>query len=349
MVKVSLIGVGNAASAYVQAVNILRKGGTVLGVDKRLGDPREIEIVSAIDIDKRKVSLPLKDAIFAPPNVVEKYTSVDEEIIVKRGITVEPIEGKYAEIIEESEDKPVDIEEEFKKNKAEVILCLIPSGMSKTTMYYARAAANAHASFINATPAPVTSEMKEVFESRGLLLFGDDLLSQMGGTILHTELIDVLKRRGVNVKRSFQVDISGTAEANLTLDDKIKEIKKNIKSSFISQSDDSIEVTAGTSDYVNFLKDRRVSYMVIEGEYAFNVPVRIDISLKTYDGPNAASPLINLTLIALKLRQLGYKGVPDPICSHYFKSPPRKKVADVYQYMNSLSVNQEDNKRRLSI
>ncbi|MEM1859371.1 MAG: L-myo-inositol-1-phosphate synthase, partial [Metallosphaera sp.] len=95
--------------------------------------------------------------------------------------------------------------------------------------------------------------------------------------------------------------------------------KKRIKSSYISSQQDGVEVVAGTSDYVEFLGDRRVSYMVIEGEYALGAKVRIDVSMKSLDGPNAVAPLLDLIRLAKLLKDRGIGGSPPQICSHYFK------------------------------
>ncbi|TRM84707.1 L-myo-inositol-1-phosphate synthase, partial [Sulfolobus sp. F3] len=127
----------------------------------------------------------------------------------------------------------------------------------------------------------------------------------------------------VKILRSYQVDIAGSTEALVTLEEWRKDVKKGIKSSYISQYSNGAEVVAGTSDYVEFLKDRRVSYMVIEGIYGIGIPVRIDISLKTYDSINAVSPLIDLIRIAKILLSKGIGGAVKEVCGYYFKSPPR--------------------------
>ncbi len=201
----------------------------------------------------------------------------------------------------------------------DVVINLLPTGVNKASEYYAEQALGANSALVNASPAPLVEKFSASFMSKSLPLLGDDLISQIGGTALHSGIINFLEKRGVKVIRSYQIDISGTTETLVTLEDWRKETKKRIKSSYISSQQEGIEVVAGTSDYVEFLGDRRVSYMVIEGEYALGARVRIDVSMKSQDGPNAIAPLLDLIRLAKILKDKGIGGSPSQICSHYFK------------------------------
>ncbi|AOL16049.1 L-myo-inositol-1-phosphate synthase [Sulfolobus sp. A20] len=323
MVRVGLIGVGNVASALVQAIELAKNGREIYGILDLPIKPSELDIVVAFDIDKRKVNKKLREAIFSKPNVVDKYVDVKNDIMVLRGPTFDGNSGILSNIIEESEDKPVDIEDVLKEEKVEVMVNLLPTGAINASNFYALASLNVGTSFVNATPTPIAKEMGYKFAEKRIPVLGDDLLSQIGGTITHTGIIEFLKSRGVKILRSYQVDIAGSTEALVTLEEWRKDVKKGIKSSYISQYSNGAEVVAGTSDYVEFLKDRRVSYMVIEGIYGIGIPVRIDISLKTYDSINAVSPLIDLIRIAKILLSKGIGGAVKEVCGYYFKSPPR--------------------------
>jgi myo-inositol-1-phosphate synthase len=334
MVRVALVGVGNASSAFVQSLELFNNKHDIYGMHKFLEEP--IEIVAAFDIDKRKVGKPLKEAIFSPPNVVAKYTEVRNDLIVLRGPTLDGREGILSDIIDESDDQPVSVRDELIRTKAEVVVSLLPTGTDKASRFYAEESLEAGAAFINTTPSAVAKELGQKFYQSKIPIFGDDLLSQIGGTAAHVGIISFLRERGVKVVRSYQVDIAGTTEATISLEGWRKELKKGLKSNLIATVSDGAEVTAGTSDYVGFLGDRRVSYMVIEGIYSFGVPVRVDVSMKTYDGPNAVVPLLELVQLA-KIFLGERKGGPlKEVCSLYFKSPPEQ---------DSLSL--EERRRRL--
>ena len=321
MIKVAIFGVGNVASALLQGLEWIKQGNSLPGLLSLPISPAEIEIVKAFDIDKRKVGKKLSEAIFQKPNVVPKYIDVDSDVIVERGPTFDGTSGLLSNVIEESEDKPVDVASEIKG--IDVAISLLPAGTQKANEYYAEASLSSNVAFINATPAEIVPIYSQKFAEKKIPIFGDDLLSQIGGTILHTGIIEFLKSRGVKVTRTYQIDISGTTESYVTLEDWRKDLKKGIKSNFIASHGDNIQVVAGTSDYVEFLGDRRVSYMVIEGVYAFNIPLRIDISFKSQDAPNAVAPLIDLIRLAKLAKDKGIGGCIQQICGYYFKRPPK--------------------------
>lgn len=320
MIRVALIGIGNSASALVQALEGIRQGIEIPGLLNLPIRPEEIEIVTAFDIDKRKVGKKLSEAIFSKPNVVNKYVNVNSDIVVLRGPTMDSIDDHLSKIIEESDESPVDVESVLKENKVDVAVNLLPAGANKASVFYAEEALNAGSAFINATPANVTEVLGSKYEELGLPIFGDDLLSQIGGTIFHSGIIEFLQKRGIKVIRSYQIDIAGNTETFITLEESRKDLKKKIKSSFISQRSMNAEIVAGTTDYVEFLGDRRVSYIVIEGEYALGSRVRIDISMKTLDSTNAVQPLIDLIRLAKMAKEKGIGGPIPEICGYYFKN-----------------------------
>ncbi|BBD71825.1 L-myo-inositol-1-phosphate synthase [Sulfodiicoccus acidiphilus] len=324
MVKVALVGVGNVASSLVQASELMESGKEILGIELPPKEP--IEIVAAFDIDKRKVGKPLREAIFSPPNVVAKYVDVETDLPVLRGPTLDGTRGILGDIIEESDAPFVDVVSELKNAKAEVVVSLLPTGADEASRFYGKASLQAGSAFINTTPSPVAKELGSSFKAKGVPIYGDDLLSQIGGTITHAGIMEFLRSRGVKLLRSFQVDIAGTTEAMVTLEGWRKEVKKEVKTNMISHTSEGAEVVAGTSDYVSFLGDRRVSYIVIEGTYSLGVPLRIEVSLKTLDGPNAVPPLIELIGLAQQFKRMKIGGPVKEVCAAYFKSPPSKLV-----------------------
>ncbi|MFP3204040.1 MAG: L-myo-inositol-1-phosphate synthase [Metallosphaera yellowstonensis] len=340
MIRVAVVGVGNVASALLQSLEYLKQGGKISGLLDLPIRPEEIEVVAAFDIDERKVGKKLSDAIFEPPNVVERYVNVKSDVRVQRGPTKDGMNGLLGTVIRESREPPVDVPSVLRSEGVEVLINLLPTGVEEASEYYAESALTARSSLINASPAPLVEKMSNKFASSGLPLLGDDLISQIGGSALHAGLIDFLNRRGVKVIRSYQVDISGSTETLITLEEWRKDLKKRIKSSYISSTTDGIEVVAGTSDYVPFLGDRRFSYITIEGEYAMGARVKIDISMKSLDGPNAVQPLLDLIRIAKLMRDKGLGGSPQEVCSHYFKGYPRRLSGDtkslLFSYLEGL-------------
>ena len=60
------------------------------------------------------------------------------------------------------------------------------------------------------------------------------------------------------------------------------------------------EVVAGSTDYVDFLQNKRDSYFWISGVYFCNAPMKIDLKFQTVDAPNAGSVLFDVVR-AMKL------------------------------------------------
>ena len=80
-IRLAVIGVGNCASSLIQGIEYYRRNGLAkesLGLmNYTIGGyrPQDIEVVCAFDIDKRKVGLPVKKAIFQTPKQTIANTS----------------------------------------------------------------------------------------------------------------------------------------------------------------------------------------------------------------------------------------------------------------------------------
>src|SRR3546814_7271302 len=77
-IPIGLVGVGNCASSLVQGIHYYANGANDLaGLSHwEMGGyrPADIQVVSAWDIDRRKVGRDVAEAIFAPPRS-EEHTS----------------------------------------------------------------------------------------------------------------------------------------------------------------------------------------------------------------------------------------------------------------------------------
>ena len=82
-------------------------------------------------------------------------------------------------------------------------------------------------------------------------------------------------------------------------------------------------MVAGSTDYVDFLENKRDSYFWISGVYFCNTPMRIDLKFQTVDAPNAGSVLFDVVRavkLALTKKQTG---PVEAICAYGFKHPPK--------------------------
>ncbi len=326
-IKVVVAGVGNCCSSLVQAINFYRDNSVGLMHDDVGGfRPTDIEIVGAIDIDSRKVGKDLSQAIFSEPNVALRLCDVPPlGVKVVKGKILDGADGVLRDLISVDGSPPFDVKKYLGDTGAEILLNLLPTGASKASEFYARASLEGGCAFINCTPTKIASDgvWAGMFESRGLPLVGDDLLSQIGGTALHLGLLEFLKSRGVKVEKTYQLDIGGSMEAYGILEDYRRDEKRKIKSHTIKQVlPEGSKIATGTSDFVGFMRDRRTSYFYIEGKNCLGADVVMDIYFRTYDGANGAGMLLDVIRGTKMALQRGLSGALISVSAYGFKNPP---------------------------
>lgn len=330
--KVALIGVGNCASALIQGLQYYGKfenNEEFVGLrNPTLGGlaPKDIQIVAAFDVDERKVGQDLADAIFAKPNNAPKVSEVPKlGIIVQKGPLLDGV-GKSAEaVVKVSETVDCDVINVLIQSGAEIVVNLIPSGAVQASEWYAEQALNAGCGFVNATPNSIASNQvwAKKYTDAGLPLVGDDLVDQIGSTALHKTLLQLLSHSGVQITETYQLDVGGGTESMDTME-RSREAKRTIKTQAVASSlPYKTEVVAGSTDFVDFLQNKRDSYFWIRGTYFCNSPMEIDLKFCTVDAPNAGSILFDI-LRAMKLAlNKKQKGSIESICAYGFKRPPK--------------------------
>jgi len=341
-IKVALVGVGNCASALVQGLQYYKdvnNDNECIGLRNLfLGGfhPKDIQIVAAFDIDRRKVGRDLSEAIFAPPNAAPKIVDVPPSgVIVQKGPVLDGV-GEYTrQVIQVSDLKEVNVAEALKDSGAEIVLNLLPSGAFKASEWYANQSLEAGCAFVNVTPAFIASDSAWArrFEEAELPLVGDDLVDQIGATTLHKTLLRLLSRHGVRITETYQLDVGGGTESLDTLD-RTRELKRAVKTEAVEAAlPYEAEVVAGSMDYVDFLQNRRDSYFWIRGLYFCGTPMQIDMRLSTVDAPNAGSVLFDVIRAVKIALNRKLKGAILPICAYAFKHPPQLLSLEVAEKM----------------
>jgi len=341
-VKIAVVGVGNCASALVQGLQYYKN---FSNDDECVGlrnlflgglHPKDIQIVAAFDIDSRKVGRDLSEAIFAQPNSAPKLADVPKSgVIVQKGPVLDGL-GEYTkEVIQVSDSREVNVADVLKESGAEIVLNLLPSGAVKASEWYASQSLEAGCAFINATPAFIASDSAWArrFEEAGLPLVGDDLIDQIGATTLHKTLLQLLSRRGVRITETYQLDVGGGTESLDTLD-RTRGLKRTVKTEAVRAAlPYKAEVVAGSTDYVDFLQNRRDSYFWIRGLYFCGTPMQIDMRLSTVDAPNAGSVLLDVIRAVKIALNRKLKGAILPICAYAFKHPPQLLSLEIAEKM----------------
>jgi len=330
-IRVALVGVGNCASALVQGINYYTSAKNqeqALGLRHLLlggYHPRDVKFVCAFDIEARKVGKDLSEAIFAKPSNTLKFADVPRlGVQVLRGPTLDGVGVLTKKVIKESSLPEVDVARELKRSKVEILINLLPSGAIKAAEWYAEQALKTGCAFVNASPVFIASNDKwaRQFESAGLPLVGDDLADQVGSTAVHKTLLRLLSEQGVRINETYQLDVGGGTESLDTLD-RTRELKRTVKTKSVeSVLPYKASVVAGSTDYVDFLENRRDSFFWIKGFYFGKIPMLLDLRLSTVDAPNAGSVLLDV-IRAVKLafnRKIG--GALTSTSAYAFKHPP---------------------------
>ena len=338
VIRVAVAGVGNCCSALVQGVSHYRDGGEDTGlIHETVGgySISDIEFAAAIDIDGRKVGKDLSEAIFSEPNKFPRISSPETlGVEVQMGKDLDGFGDNSEGLIEVADRRASMVSEVLSDCDADVLVNLVSGSAIEASRFYATAAVEAGCAFLNAAPPPVVSDgaLSRMFEEAGLPLAGDDLLDQVGATVVHIGLLEFLHDRGVRIDESYQLDVGGGAESVNTLW-KTRGLKRDIKTTAVSSSVPyEFPLVSGSTDYVDFLGNKRDSFFWFKGRYFGGVPFTMDVRLNTVDAPNAGAILIDV-IRGLKIARDRKIGGPIlPLCSYGFKSPPeRHRLVEAYK------------------
>ncbi|MEM3420830.1 MAG: LAGLIDADG family homing endonuclease [Candidatus Hadarchaeum sp.] len=220
-IRLAIVGVGNCASSLIQGLEYYKEAREdqfvpgLMHVNFGGYHIRDIKPVAAFDVDANKVGRDLSEAIFAPPNCTKKFCEVPRlGVEVKRGPILDGL-GKYLKpvIPVDPTQQPVDVAEELRKAKADILVSYLPVGSYEASRFYAQQAIEAGCGYINCIPEFIVSgkEWGERFKKAGLPCAGDDIKSQVGATILHRTLAKLLIDRGVKLEESYQLNIGGNS------------------------------------------------------------------------------------------------------------------------------------------
>lgn len=339
-IRVAVAGVGNCASALVQGVeyykdakeNVVVPG--LMHVNFGGYHTSDIKFVAAFDVNKNKIGKDLAEAIFAEPNCCAKFADVPT-LGVK--VSSAPILDGVAEHMREAfkvynnnQVKQADVAETLKETKADMFVNYSPVGSRNTTRFYAQAALDAGCAFVNCMPEFIASdaEWSKKFEDEGLPVAGDDIKSQLGATILHRNLVKLCLDRGVMVEETYQLNLGGNTDfQNMTVEERLKTKRISKTEAVTSLVPYDVPTRIGPSDYVPFLGDKKICYILLKGRKFGDQPVTIKAKLEVEDSPNSGGVVVDV-IRAVKIalnRKIG--GALISISSYAFKHPPTQ-VAD---------------------
>jgi len=321
--------VGNCASALIQGVQYYTKKGPSEGLtywDVGGYTPKDIQFVAAFDVNSKKVGKDLSQAIYQPPNNTQKIVDVPRlDVKVKKGPVLDGI-GKYLkEVVALSSEPEQDVAAELKGSGAEILVNYLPVGSTAASHAYAEAALKAGTAFINAIPVFIASDKgwAERFTKAGLPVAGDDVMSQVGATVLHKTLVKMAVDRGVKVDETYQLNIGGDTDfLNMLEENRLKDKRESKTSAVRAMSPYEVPTRIGPSDYVPFLENDKVCYIWLKGRYFGGTIVKMDVKLHVIDAYDSGGVMVDAIRGTRLALDRGIGGQLESISAFCFKHPP---------------------------
>jgi len=344
-VRLAIAGVGNCASSLVQGIYYYKEKGieNIEGIMfSNIGGykPFDIEIVAAWDVDKRKVGKDISEAIFSLPNCTTIfYKSVPNlGVKVRKGKILDGVaehmkffpQEKTFIVSSEKEDELEDVVAVLKDVQADVLINYVPVGSEAAARFYAEACLKAGVAFVNAMPTFIVSDpgWGDKFEKEGIPAVGDDIKSQLGATILHRALVQLFVDRGIPLKKSYQLNFGGNTDfLNMLKRERLKtkKISKTEAVTSLLPYDIGWEnIHIGPSDWVPWLKDKKIAYIKLEGEHFGGVPMSVEVKLEVEDSPNSAGSAIDAIRCTKLAKDRGIGGPLISISAYTMKHPPKQ-------------------------
>ncbi len=352
-IRIAIAGVGNCASALIQGIHYYERSSAkdctgLMHWDVGGFKPYDLAVVAAFDIDERKGGRDLSEAVFAPPNCTAGFF----RDLPKFGVNVRMgrvLDGVARHMQDHDEDRAFrtarkpepsldEVVNTLRAERAELFVIYLPVGSEEAVRFYVECALAAGQGVVNCMPVFIASDPIWVrrFEDQRLPIIGDDIKSQVGATIVHRMLVDLFRKRGAKLERTYQLNVGGNTDFLNMLDRQRLSSKKTSKTEAVQfiagdlVSGDSLHV--GPSDYVPWLKDNKICHIRMEGRIFGNVPVELELRLSVEDSPNSGGTAIDAIRCCKLALERGQGGaLPGP--SAYLMKRPLVQYDDDQAYL----------------
>lgn len=331
-IRVGLVGIGNCASTLVQGLALHRTAGQIAGLLRpEVGGYSldDIQVVFAVDVDRRKVGTDLSEAIYAQPNNCARLpVEVPRQgVTVAMGPILDGVPPHLEQLVDASTSEAVDIAAHLRETEADVLVNMLPTGSDEAAWHYAHAALDADVAFINGMPATIACDdgYTAQADDRNIPVIGDDVKSQFGATIAHRAILATMASRGVVLRRTHQLNYAGNTDfKNLVARGSTKEATKT--AALTSLVDTPIEVSAGFA-HLPSTGDRKTAEIHVEGATFGGTPVTVRLTLEVEDSANFGGVIVDAIRACQVARDRGVGGTLDSACALLMKNP-RHPMAD---------------------
>jgi len=337
-IRVAILGVGSCASALIQGIQWYREN-----PDRQHEGVAHVEIggykvadivpVAAFDVDARKVGKDLSEAIFAEPNVVDKFADVPHlGVEVMMGPVMDGVDEHLAQMVTVADRKPVDVAAVLRDARPDVVLDFLPVGSIEVSKHYAECAMEgAGAGFVNGMPALIANDPRfvKMAEDCRVPLVGDDVKSQVGGTALSRYLLQLFLDKGVRVKNHYQINTGGNMDFfNMESDERraSKEKTKHAAMESLMPYESNLIVPFG--GYIPFLRDIKIAHTYQEGIGFGGRLVTLEATLRVWVSPNFGGVMVEAIRCAKLALDRGVGGLLTSVSAFTMKYPPEPMSED---------------------
>jgi myo-inositol-1-phosphate synthase len=350
-IRIAIAGLGNCASALIQGIqyykDIKEEDMYINGLmNPSVGGylPRHMKIVAVFEINTLKIGKDVSEAIYCDPITTPHFVDSTKYpkmgVIVQRGPILDgcaPHMREKFHVYDETKEKPCDVVKALKDAKAEILVNYCPVGSFKAARFYAQSAIDAECGFINCIPEFIVSEQVEgdkdwvaEFIKHGLPCAGDDIKSQVGATIMHRMLAKLFLDRGVIVKDTYQLNIGGDTDfENMKSEDRLTTKRKSKTAAVTSVLPYDINCRIGPSDFVPFLRGKKICYIRMNGVTFGGIPLEVDVKMRVEDAPNSAGVVFDIIRVMKLALNRKLSGRLESISSFSFKHPHIQPPSDV--------------------
>jgi len=127
----------------------------------------------------------------------------------------------------------------------------------------------------------------------------------------------------VIVDETYQLNLGGNTDfLNMTVEDRLKTKRISKTEAVTSLVPYDLPTRIGPSDYVPFLGDRKICYIMLKGRKFGNQPVRIAVKLEVEDSPNSGGVIIDVIRAVKLALDRKIAGPLISVSSYAFKHPP---------------------------
>jgi myo-inositol-1-phosphate synthase len=342
-INIAIVGVGNCASSLVQGLAHYQNGGANDQIGLMHWDlggyrPKDIRIVAAWDIDRRKVGQDVAGAIFEKPNCTAIFCDhvPPSKVEVEMGRILDGVSEHMADWPDDRTFLPADLPQpekadvvrRLKETETDVLFNYLPVGSQEATEFYAECALEAGVAFVNNIPVFIASDPPGRSASARPGCRSSATTSRRSSARRSSTASSPTCSRSAASSSSGPTSSTPAAiPTSSTCSNRKRLASKKISKTEAVQSvaerrldDENIHV--GPSDYVAWQNDNKVCFLRMEGSLFGGVPMNLELRLSVEDSPNSAGVAIDMIRCAKIAKDRGLAGPVHPAAAYFCKHPP---------------------------